>query len=229
MYLARLFLEPSARLVRADVANPEGLHKTVMRMFPKDAGPEARKTLGVLHRLDESSDGRLMLLVQSRTKPDTSTLSSDYLLDLAQDAGLVSSGVRENPSIRAVTDERAAIGTGARFHFRLKANTTKKIGTKSGPGGVRNNGKRVEVRGDELRLGWLRRHADASGFAVTGARVTEVKSRGHDVRVAGAIFDGVLEVLDPSVFRKALEEGIGPAKAYGFGLLSIRPVTQSPS
>jgi CRISPR system Cascade subunit CasE len=225
MYLTRLFLEPTSRLVRADAANPDGLHKTVMRMFPKDSGPEARKTHAVLYRLDESSDGRLMLLVQSRPKPDASLLAQEYLLDPARDAWLLELGVLENPAVHAVGDERAAIEVGARFHFRLRGNTTKKIRTKSEPGGARKNGKRVELRGDEARLRWLRRHAEASGFAFSALRVTEVKSRGNQIRVAGALFEGTLEVTDPAAFRKALEDGVGPAKAYGFGLLSIRPAT----
>lgn len=36
------------------------------------------------------------------------------------------------------------------------------------------------------------------------------------------MFDGVLGVTDAEAFRVALREGVGPAKAFGFGLLSIR-------
>ena len=75
------------------------------------------------------------------------------------------------------------------------------------------------MRGDEARLEWLRRHAEVAGFAFADARVRELEARGRDVRLAGVLFDGVLEVKDPSVFRQALETGIGPAKAFGFGLL----------
>ena len=35
-------------------------------------------------------------------------------------------------------------------------------------------------------------------------------------------FDGELAVTDADRFRAALRDGIGPAKAYGFGLLSVR-------
>lgn len=224
MYLTRMFLDPMSRSVRFDVANPEGLHKTVMRLFPDDAGPEARKAHAVLHRLDESPDGRLMLLVQSSSKPDVAKFLPSYLLDLGRDPDLAFSGIDENPSLRNVASERKAIGVGDRFHFRLKANTTKKIGTKSGPDGKRVHGQRVPVRGDEARVEWLKRHAEVAGFGFADVRVREVGARGRDVRLAGVLFDGVLDVKDPAAFRAALESGIGPAKAFGFGLLSLSRV-----
>lgn len=36
-------------------------------------------------------------------------------------------------------------------------------------------------------------------------------------------YEGLLRVTDSDVFRKSLKQGIGPGKAYGFGLLSIAP------
>ena len=221
MYLTRLFLDPASRAVRADAANPEGLHKTVMRLFPMDAGPEPRKAHGALHRLDEGGDGRLMLLVQSLVKPDASALQPGYLVDLKRRPELVPAGISANPSIRTVDDERRAIAPASRWAFRLKANTTRKIGTKTGADGKRVNGQRVPLRGDDARLEWLHRHAEAGGFMVVAVRTTELPARGRGVRLAGALFDGVLEVKDAGLFRAALAAGVGPAKAFGFGLLSI--------
>ena len=40
----------------------------------------------------------------------------------------------------------------------------------------------------------------------------------------GVTFEGLLRVTDPVAFRQAVEFGIGPARAYGFGLLSFRPM-----
>jgi CRISPR system Cascade subunit CasE len=34
-------------------------------------------------------------------------------------------------------------------------------------------------------------------------------------------FDGVLKVTDSEAFGRALSSGIGPAKGFGFGLLSV--------
>ncbi len=227
MYLTRAFLDPKSRDVRADLRNPESLHKTVMRAFPGDAGPSARSALAVLHRLDQDRGDRLVLLVQSRTRPVVERWPAGYVLDMGGDIDLAFSGVGENPAVRNVERERAALRPGARFAFRLRANTTKKIDTKSAADGARRHGRRVPVRGDDERLRWFARRAEAAGFAVdqNEVRITEVAASGgrggKSVTVAGAVFEGILVVSDVDRFVRALEAGIGPAKAYGFGLLSI--------
>ena len=38
---------------------------------------------------------------------------------------------------------------------------------------------------------------------------------------AGVLFDGHLEVTDASLFYETIRQGVGPGKAYGFGLLSV--------
>lgn len=226
MYLTRAFLNPDSRAVRADLRSPESLHKTVMGAFPDHEGPSPRDAHAVLHRLDEERD-RLVLLVQSRTKPSVDRWPAGYVLAVEQDVDFGAGTVRENPAIRDVSQERASIRAGDRFAFRLCANTTKKIDTKSAPDGQRRHGRRVPVRGDEERLRWLTRHAEKAGFAfdVTQVKITEVAAKSgrsaNAVTVAGARFDGVLVVRDSSAFLVALEKGIGPAKAYGFGLLSV--------
>lgn len=228
MYLARAFLNPASRAVRADLADVMSLHRTLMHSFPDDSGPSARKQHGILYRVDEDPRrGRVVLLVQSATQPDFTHLPAGYVLDLSDDLDTVA-GVPDNPAVRAVDEERGRIRVGDRFAFRLRANTTKKILTKSGPDGERRNGKRVPVRGDDARLAWLTRRALKGGFATESVRVTELPARSGGGRrgltFAGAIFEGHLRVTDADAFRAVLAEGIGPAKAFGFGLLSIQRV-----
>ena len=224
MYLARAFLNPVSRAVRADLADAMSLHRTLMRAFPDDSGPSPRKQHGVLHRVDEDARrGCIVLLIQSATRPDFARLPAGYILDLKDDFDLA--GAPENPAIRAVDEEREHIAVDDRFAFRLRANTTKRILTKSGPEGERRNGKRVPVRGDESRLTWLARHAEKGGFSLEGVKVTEVPARSsarRELTFAGAIFEGQLRVTNADAFRAALADGIGPAKAFGFGLLSIQ-------
>lgn len=228
MYLTRAFLDPTSREVLRDARSPEDLHKTVMKAFPDGAGPTARATHGVLHRLDQDRPDRFVLLVQSLTRPNLERWPERYLLDMSEfDQGF--SGAISNPATRETAAERASIRAEQRFTFRLRANTTRKIDTKSTADGQRRNGRRVPVRGDEERAAWLKRHAEAAGFQVApGAlRITELApTSGRSakaVTLAGALFEGILVVRDPELFRNALAAGIGPAKAYGFGLLSIAP------
>lgn len=41
-----------------------------------------------------------------------------------------------------------------------------------------------------------------------------------------AVFEGSFRVSDSAVLKSLLESGIGPAKAFGFGLLSIAPISR---
>lgn len=223
MYLMRMFLNARCKAVRSNRNSPEELHRTVMRLFPSDVGPQPRKQLGVLHRLDEGLGGRLMLLLQSGVRPDVHRLPEGYLLDVVQDADLTLSGITDNPVIREVDDERSRIAVGEKFRFRLKANTTKRVGGKSSQE-IAGFGKRVPLRGDAARINWLERRAETGGFHLIHAEVREVAAQGERVRLAGGLFEGLLEVRDPDAFRGALADGIGPAKAFGFGLLSVARV-----
>jgi CRISPR system Cascade subunit CasE len=76
----------------------------------------------------------------------------------------------------------------------------------------RNNG--FELRSlQEVRLGW-----------VGGYKQRDTQDEDPKLRFRAALLDGVLSVSDPVTFAKAIEKGIGSAKSFGFGLLSIAPV-----
>ncbi len=47
------------------------------------------------------------------------------------------------------------------------------------------------------------------------------RSRSAGRTFQGVLFEGSLQVVDAEAFRKALAHGIGPGKAFGFGLLSV--------
>lgn len=50
------------------------------------------------------------------------------------------------------------------------------------------------------------------------------KTRKAPVNLVTATFDGRLEVTDPQKLRRTLQQGIGTAKAYGCGLLTLAPL-----
>jgi len=115
--------------------------------------------------------------------------------------------------------------SGRRLRFRLRANPTVKRA-------VQRDGQAKPARHallDEAdQRAWLMRKAQGAGFtpldfAVTGVRrVTCSSPKGKQTHVA-VDFEGLLEVTDPAAFQAALAGGIGPAKGFGFGLLSIAP------
>ncbi|WP_431066567.1 type I-E CRISPR-associated protein Cas6/Cse3/CasE [Methylotuvimicrobium sp.] len=43
----------------------------------------------------------------------------------------------------------------------------------------------------------------------------------HSVKVHTVLFDGILSITDADIFQTQVVRGIGPAKAFGCGLLSV--------
>ncbi len=223
MKLSRLFLNPVSRDVARAQSDSQALHRRVMDLFGSAEGP-ARAAHAVLYRLDVSErDGTVMLLLQSRAAPVLDGLPEHFL---DPRAGADASATTDLTPLLERLEE------GSRFRFRLRANPTRRIDTKSAPDGTRRNGRRVPLRTPEARLAWLERKLSASGFAlVGGGEACLVKPDGlqrgrrGEARLTheAVVYEGVLAVMNPPLARAALEHGIGPAKAYGFGLLSLSP------
>src|SRR5690606_23959414 len=70
---------------------------------------------------------------------------------------------------------------------------------------------------------------DAVNFAVTDRQDASFKRRSRTVTIRRVQFDGVLAVTDADQFRSTLTQGVGPAKAYGCGLLTLAPLTAAAS
>jgi CRISPR system Cascade subunit CasE len=236
LYLSRLLLNPRDRAVQRDLADCGALHRRVMSLFPDDlVGDNARAQLCVLYRLDGMGrTGEFALLVQARVAPDWSNLPGPrYLRE--------TSGRPLNPDCKRVDDRYAALRAGAVLAFRLRANPTRKIETKSGPDGERRHGRRVELVREEEQLAWLSRKGEQAGFRVLVARGQPERALGDKQRgwqpaasggatepsrcltFAAVLYEGLLRVTDGDLFRQTLEQGIGPGRAYGFGLLSVAP------
>lgn len=229
MILSRLLLNPQSRQAQRDLADIYQLHRTLMSAFPKQL-PEKER---VLFRLEESGDGRLSLLVQSRAvRPDWGRLPESYLLPPDPfDA-------TPNP---AVKEASPAFVAGQRLRFRLRANPTVRKPTERG-----RQGPRVGIIGEENQLAWLGRKGAAGGFrSLEGVNVATLgrafglgrqrpKAAGDEatpddpaerprarVELLVVQFDGLLEVTDPARFGESLLGGIGSGKGFGCGLLSL--------
>ncbi len=80
---------------------------------------------------------------------------------------------------------------------------------------------------------WLALKGEANGFSVRDEEVradgysqyrfTKPKGK-HSVSLSTIEFNGVLTVTDPDLFVKTLYRGLGPAKAFGCGLMMVRPL-----
>jgi CRISPR system Cascade subunit CasE len=107
---------------------------------------------------------------------------------------------------------------GARYRFQLLANPTYK-----------KNGKRWGIRYEKDLVEWLNRKLRAAGASLIACSVRPIgfiKSfkdmEPERAQQHWAVwFVGELRVEDAECLRRAVENGIGPAKGYGFGLLSL--------
>jgi len=215
MYLSRLILNPRSRQVRAELARPYQMHKTLLRAFPEKLPSDER----VLFRLEEHPrSGMLMLLVQSQHQPDWSYLRNNQPAPYLLPGGQLPTHIAENPSVKPV-DLR--LQAGQRLAFRLFANPT-----------VKRQGKRHGLYREEEQLKWLKRKLEAGGANLLAVRtsatgnVTGKQSRRgerNQITLFGVRFEGVLQVVDPDRLLQAVHTGIGSGKGFGFGLLSLAP------
>ena len=189
-----------------------------------------------LFRIDASvSDTapRVMILVQSTEKPDW-----EYAF---QNAPLLAAA----PETR---EYNPAFETGNRLRFRVCMNLSRKaqtakdgtfIGKRServdGAGRQKSQGKRVAVILDGDRdpeqtvREWFTGKAARAGFEVDVLRLQSLgwligkKPNNGTMKFRSALLEGTLVVTDAAAFSQTLAKGIGSAKAFGFGLLSVKP------
>lgn len=204
MFLSRLIPNPRHRDVRRDLAKLYDLHRTLLGAFPdeNDGGPGR-----VLFRLDWPRDrSNLVILLQSDKEPNWNALPAGYLIESdCKPIGDLSFQPRQL------------------LAFRLRANPTRRVG-KSGD--ARWTGKRVGLMQEKDQLDWLQRKAAQGGFRIRSASAsqqdeTQAFKTDHRMKFLAVLFDGILEVTDPELFRNTLAAGIGSGKAFGFGLLSV--------
>lgn len=120
------------------------------------------------------------------------------------------------------------------YRFSLLANPTKKI--RSNTAGQRlKNSRRVPIAARDALLDWLERKAEQSGFSfertqtrtISRPRLPFIKKGTAGLHCATE-FISTLRVTNAARFRHAVTNGIGPAKAFGLGMLCLSPVASCP-
>lgn len=201
MYLAKLTLDPRNARARCDLADPYEMHRTLARAFVVD---EHSKPSRFLWRMEATPNAwsSPTVLVQSPVEGRWEALPPKYLQCPVEIKGLV-------------LDE--LIHDGRCYRFRLLANPT-----------VAREGKRQGLQGEMEQLAWLKRQGERHGFTIQTALVITadllISHKGTAViSIQRASFEGLLEVRQSLAFKGAVGAGIGPAKAFGCGLLSVAP------
>ncbi|WP_309064921.1 type I-E CRISPR-associated protein Cas6/Cse3/CasE [Microbacterium sp.] len=217
MYLTQFMFNPVRRGAQKLLSSPHALHAAVLAGFPD---PSATDEGRVLWRLD-SARNQAKLLIVSPGQPD--------LTHLAEQAGWPSleDGWRTRPYQRVL----GRIEVGHRYAFRLTANPTRS--TRPVPGGRGKPFGHVTVSQQEE---WLLNRQHRGGFRVDGdddqkavlirdRKLITFRRREDSVTLRVVTYEGLLEVIDRDAFVATLTHGLGRAKGYGCGLMTIAAVS----
>ncbi|GAA1752826.1 type I-E CRISPR-associated protein Cas6/Cse3/CasE [Nostocoides vanveenii] len=222
--LSRVRLNPTRRDTHRLLASPQAMHAAVMGSHPQLADEDSAGR--VLWRVDQAKTHDIQLYVVSPSAPD--------FTGLIEQAGWPSQPQWDSTAYEPFLDRLAA---GQAWRFRLTANPVRVLPKQ--PGGPRRGRVSPHLTADQQRE-WLVKHARSWGFEVatdeTFGVLSEVSERhtvsfGRREAEAGrsrvslsrASFAGLLTVVAPSALRTALVGGMGRAKAYGCGLMTLAP------
>lgn len=235
MYLTRFRVNTARTGARRLLSSPQILHAAVMSSFaeaPHTPGPDGGPR--VLWRVDHNSKAEVLLYIVSPDRPD--------LTHLVEQAGWPSTGRWQTFDY---TTFLAGLKAGDTWAFRLTANPVHSIRNKDGV-----ETKRTAHKTPRHQMEWLIQRQDACGFAVVQKPVErrmlpdgdayELIVRNYRglsfgkseqgggkksiVTISAVTFDGRLHVTDPDALRRTLTAGLGKAKAYGCGLMTLAPL-----
>ncbi|MDT0529167.1 type I-E CRISPR-associated protein Cas6/Cse3/CasE [Micromonospora sp. DSM 115977] len=219
MFLTRFQINPARRGARKLLSSPHAMHAAVRAAFAV-AEDHERDGTRTLWRLDTPATATVHLYIVSPGRPD--------LTHLVEQAGWPTT---ETWVIRDYGGLLGSLRPGQDWAFRLTANPTHN-------GRKTTDAKETQRFGylrEEEQVGWLASRAARNGFALATQqdgrpnlrlhrRQTQTFRRGMGaVTLTTVTYDGILHVTDADAFRRALTSGIGHAKAYGCGLLTLAP------
>lgn len=226
MYLSRIDLLPAAAsrpAIRSRLGNSYGLHQVLWDLF-SDSPDRQRDFLFRQEDLSQpAADSPLLRTFTLSEREPVDRLGNFFIetrvLDPVFGTGdRLGFSVRVNPTIRHHEDARK---NKARHDVVMDAKR-------------QWNGDGPQPSSQELvqsaTLGWLRRQAERGGFDFAEGEVTADGYRQHrfrkngknEVRLSTVDLEGVLTILDPDRFRALWQQGLGPAKGFGCGLLLLR-------
>ncbi|WP_371096318.1 type I-E CRISPR-associated protein Cas6/Cse3/CasE [Streptomyces sanglieri] len=237
MYLTRFRVNTGRSDARQLLGSPHRMHGAVNMSFPTPPSREGSAPR-VLWRVDRNATSETLLYIVSPTRPD--------LTGLVQQAGWPAS---DEPgwTTFAYEDFLAALQTGDTWGFRLTANPVHNIRHEYVKEGERT--KRAAHRTPRHQMEWLLKRQEQAGFEIVEKPVERrllpegdacelivrdqvpmrfrrppAKAGKNDVQLTRVTFDGRLRITDTALFRRTLTHGLGKAKAYGCGLMTLAPV-----
>lgn len=233
MYLTRFRLNTARPDARRLLSSPQRMHAAVMASFP-DILPTDPQAPRVLWRADRNATAEVLLFVVSPSRPD--------LTHLVEQAGWPAAAASGTPGWQtySYTPFLDKLDKGTTWNFRLTANPVHYARTKDD-----TPTKRTAHLTPKHQLQWLLQRQETAGFRILGKpedrqltehgdeyqvivrdqRSLDFSKRGTHGRVTltTVTYDGRLQITDPDALRRVLTGGLGKAKAYGCGLMTLAP------
>lgn len=209
MYLSEFHLNARRSGGRKLLCSPQAMHAAILSAFPPTETP-----VRPLWRIDAEHDPlRPAVLVVSDQRPDFTHIEEQ-------------GGWPSQPTARHARYDHFLenLSVGQKWAFRLQANPTHRAK-------FNDSWKIVAHVTAQQQLQWLLdrdaslgislSNGDEATARVIGRQVQRFSRKGKRVTIGTARFEGVLTVTDANLFRQALTHGIGRAKAYGCGLMTL--------
>lgn len=210
MHLSKVKLKSNSPRSRYSLGNPYEWHRVLWSLFRHIDGPKAP----FLFRVEDLtlSNGASVLL-QSDSEPVETDSSATILLTKEFE-----------PNFKK----------GSCFRFKLTANATKTIRDSENL----KRKLRVPLISRDEQISWLLKKFDgvcSLPLDQNGKPLVDINSNntlyfnthkngGHRGKIVTVNFEGLMLVQDPYLLDQYLKTGIGPAKSFGCGLLSLARV-----
>ncbi|MFF2779438.1 type I-E CRISPR-associated protein Cas6/Cse3/CasE [Streptomyces sp. NPDC058052] len=247
-HLSKIRINPRRRDAIRLLGNPQAMHATVLAGITEQPVTER-----VLWRLETTDRHQPHLLVLTHSKPDWSHLVEQA--GWPQGDGEHARIRDYNPLLDRIARGRefafrltANPVQNTRHPEKLTTSQADRANRTTGED-RRARGYRLAHRTAAHQLAWLLAKTPHLGFEIPAVRgasdAHDEEPASADVRLTArsqlrfrknrsdrqvtlstATFEGRLRVTDPTALRAALLEGIGPAKSYGCGLLTLAPLPE---
>lgn len=203
--LSLLELNPRSSRCRKDVRNLQAMHQSIMSMFPDISERQARQKLGVLWRIEPTK--KPTLLIQSKITPQFCALPDNYA----------------STKTKNIDKHLSSLKPGSLIRYRTTLNPVRSSRTDG-----KKNTQTVIPFSDQPD--WWKARAERIGLVLEDDPILIGQPTNYVCRINGqpsklpiysTRVDGFASVRDAEVLRNALVNGVGRAKAWGCGLLTV--------
>lgn len=212
MYLSRVEIDYENRVALKELNHLGAFHNWVEQSFPEEIKNSERTRK--LWRVDRLKNKNYLLIV-SKDKPDFKRLEK-Y-------------GVKGTAQAKDYDEFLKTFKNNDRMTFRVVLNPNKSISDRS-----LRRGKVIPLLHEDEQFKYLIDRSEKNGFSLDSRDFYILKSNfetlykpnGFKLDLIKAEYQGELTITDVEKFKNALTNGIGKKKAYGFGMMTVIPVTR---